>query len=309
MYAELLSNIRQISIIVTLPTPCDASTKIELVANGRLLILNHGGSSSSLHLPGQAAQDFGLQKPVLGSKELSWRLPLNLPPSRVIADLSPVAPWPATDFNEDAEFSCRSCGTPILGKGVIRNWRDLPSENWAEMMDFWHCHKPDVPAVNRKGHHGHSHDDPNASRGFGANANFIAQSSVGFVDLTTLLVSRFDCQGIEVRCLSIFPLCSCIFSSISSSWVSRRRPGLHCFSMAWSPIQTPYINTFNSTGGWSYLPFPLDYGFDDQSEDETLAFHSISSPRCWKAMGLAQGTELKHLEMKLPASFSTDTYP
>lgn len=204
IYAELLSNIRQISVIAALHTPCDASTNVELSADGRQIVLHHRGSTSSLNLPGQVVPSSRLQPPVLGNKELSWRLPLSGPPSRPTADnaASNEAPWAATDLNEDTEFSCRGCGALVLRKGFIKSWRDLPSENWAEMMDFWHCHKPDIPVSNGNCHDGHSHGDSNVSRGYGANNKFTAQPGVGFVDLTTFLVSESDCSGVEVSCVS-----------------------------------------------------------------------------------------------------------
>jgi hypothetical protein len=200
IYAELLSNIRQISVIAALDTPCNTSTNVELSANGQEVILHHHVNITSLKLPGQIAPDAQLHKATLGSKELSWRLPLKGQLARENADnaANNEAPWPATSLETDTEFSCRSCGSVTLIRGTIRAWRDLPSENWAEMMDFWHCHKPDVPGTNGNGHAGHSHDDPNASRGYGANTKFTAQPGVGFVDLTTFLVAKSDCSGIEV---------------------------------------------------------------------------------------------------------------
>jgi hypothetical protein len=226
IYAELLSNIRQISVIATLDTPCDASTNVELSTDGQKVILHHHGIASSLNLPDQVAPSSRLQKPVIGSKELSWRLPLSSPPSRPSAEnaVSNESPWPAPDLKEDTAFSCRGCGTLVLKNGIIKTWRDLPSENWAEMMDFWHCHKPDVPEVNGNGHDGHTHGDLNNSRGYGANTKFMAQSGLGFVDLTTFLVSESDCSGVEVS--SFLPVLSeqYIFP-FALRRVSRRRPG------------------------------------------------------------------------------------
>jgi hypothetical protein len=78
-------------------------------------------------------------------------------------------------------------------------WKDLPSENWAEMMEFWHCHKPDHK-------HGEDHGDASgkadektlAARGYGASSVISAQEGVGFVDLTTLLFTESDCQHLTV---------------------------------------------------------------------------------------------------------------
>jgi ubiquitin-protein ligase E3 D len=210
IYAELLSNIRQISIIAALDSPCDSTTKAELTADGHQIILHHGGIVTSLALPGQVPQAAQLQNPVLGSKELSWRLPVALPAQCTRSGLEDAqkndAPWSAKSLGEDAEFSCRTCGAVLLKGGSIRIWKDLPSENWAEMMDFWHCHKPDVHEPNdSSGHESHVDESgPVASKGYGADTKFAATPTVGFVDITTFLLANSDCSSLQVRkCFSL----------------------------------------------------------------------------------------------------------
>jgi hypothetical protein len=202
MYAELLPNIRQITIIAALTTPCDLTTKAELSANGQQITLQHGREMTILNLPGQVAPHAQLQKPALGSKELSWRLPLAGLPKRVNAEdaQSNETPWSAKKLGEDTEFLCRECRAIIIGKGIIKTWKDLPSENWAEMMDFWHCHKPsDDVEKGANGHGYHDQDVVAATKGYGANTRFGAQPGVGFVDLTTFLLASRDCTNVEVR--------------------------------------------------------------------------------------------------------------
>jgi hypothetical protein len=198
MYAELLANIRQISVIAALDTPSNSATKLELSKDGAQAILHHDGHTTSLNLPGQVSSLTRLQNPVLGKKELSWRLPLIEQPKSPRGE-SNDAPWPAKDLGENSEFRCRGCDKIIVARGSIRTWKDLPSENWAEMMDFWHCHKPDGP--NGHGDHLHAEDSQDMSvvRGYGANAKFTAQPRIGFVDLTTVLLAELDCKEVEVR--------------------------------------------------------------------------------------------------------------
>jgi ubiquitin-protein ligase E3 D len=193
MYAELLSNIRQISVIVALEEPCDLTTKVELSEDGRHFILHHREHESVLSLPGQVSSSFQLQKPAFGAKELTWRLPLATEPNRPSMDTmqSDCAPWSAKCLGNDTEFVCRSCGSVIVKKGSIGTWRDLPSENWAEMMDFWHCHKPDVPD-------GYAEQSV-ANRGYGANTKFTPIPGTGFIDLTSFLLADADCQNTQVR--------------------------------------------------------------------------------------------------------------
>ncbi|TVY18502.1 Uncharacterized protein LARI1_G003140 [Lachnellula arida] len=209
IYAELLANIRQISVIAALETPCDATTNVELSGNGQEFIMHHGGESTTLTLPGRIVLTTQLQKSALGRKELSWRLPLDGPPTRPDAEdaQSNEAPWSASKLREDSEFLCRDCGAVVIGRGVIKTWKDLPSENWAEMMDFWHCHKPDVPEHERthehvsNGTHGSEELDAENSvattKGYGANTKFAANSGTAFVDMTTFLLTPSDCSSLE----------------------------------------------------------------------------------------------------------------
>jgi hypothetical protein len=311
IYAEQLSNIRQISIIATLNTPSDSTTNAKLSANSQQIILHHGGETTTLDLPGQVASSAQLQKPVLGRQELSWRLPTAGQPSR--ADLESTqsieAPWSAKSLGEDAEFACKECGNVVVKKGIIKTWKDLPSENWAEMMDFWHCHKPDVEPNGSSDHASEDHVDGDhvhgtsaATRRYGANTKFLATPGVGFVDITTFLLSESDCTGIALTGISAAnqvrytsPL---VFSFVSLEihvllGIKKAAKPAFCDAMAWSPIQMPKINTmlpFCASSSPARIPSSSVYGFGVRLEVIASAFHSVSSSRSWKAMGLARGT-------------------
>ncbi|KAK6583659.1 hypothetical protein PZA11_003389 [Diplocarpon coronariae] len=205
IYAELLSNIRQISVIVALHAPCDSATKVELSANGQQFLLQHKEQTTTLDLPGQAVSAFELQKPILGNKELSWRLPLAGQASRAsIEDAqSNEVPWSAKDLSSDTEFSCRRCRAIIVERGTIRVWKDLPSENWAEMMDFWHCHKPDVPASEGQAngsscHVSHDAEKVAASKGYGASTKFVASPGIALIDASNFVLCSTDCKNVMI---------------------------------------------------------------------------------------------------------------
>jgi hypothetical protein len=198
IYAELLSNIRQVSVIASLQTPSNQDTRVTL-SNDRLqLRLVHNGATVLLVLPAQVAAVSSLQQPKLGSREISWRLAL---PSTASTDSgadsadNASAPWPASTLSEQSQFSCRKCGNTLLAMGSVQSWKDLPSENWAEMMDFWHCHKPNVLKKHNTNIH---HDTYLEEKGYGANTRFMARRGVGFVDLTYFLLSKEDCSGVQV---------------------------------------------------------------------------------------------------------------
>ncbi|KAF7960156.1 hypothetical protein EAE96_001755 [Botrytis aclada] len=191
IYAELLSNIRQISILAFLDTPSDASTKAELLADGISLKLNHAEQDIRLLLPSKVVLNSPLREFPLGSLELSWRLPLAEDYQRADVDTAQTieAPWSAKDMVIGEQFfECRRCSTTIVEADRIKEWRDLPSEGWAEMMDFWHCHKP-------SDHADHSHENENlaSTKGYGANAKFNAQPGIGLMDHSTFLLAETDC--------------------------------------------------------------------------------------------------------------------
>lgn len=251
IYAELLSNIRQISVIAALDAPCDSTTGAELSVDGRQFSLHHGGQLTTLNLPGQAVVHLQLQKPGPGNKEISWRLPLAGQASRAsIEDAqSNDVPWSAKDLSKDAEFACRECKAVLVKAGTIKVWKDLPSENWAEMMDFWHCHKPDVPASEddasgSSGQASHGQAKVAASKGYGASTKFLASNGVGLVDIATFLLVNEDCVNIKVS--SSLYTCSCRSMFLALKTCNGYQEGGHPSlrdSVDWSPIQIPKIDT------------------------------------------------------------------
>jgi hypothetical protein len=50
------------------------------------------------------------------------------------------------------QLICSTCGCTIMNSSNISVISEMPSELWAEMMDFWHCHKP------------HDHDTASSTR-------------------------------------------------------------------------------------------------------------------------------------------------
>ncbi|KAL1889562.1 E3 ubiquitin-protein ligase E3D [Sporothrix stenoceras] len=201
LYAELLVNIRQVSVSASFQGPVDTKkTTAQVLPDGvtlRVSVDNGKQHAVTLTLPGQVAVgasggQLPLQGPALASGYVAWRLPLA---GQAGQDDSDLAPWSAPDLQPGSSVSCRGCNTSLVPSGRIHTWKDLPSDNWAEMMEFWHCHKPDVKKADTNGK---SVGDEKglADRGYGANSIISAEAGVGFVDLTTLLFSESDCQGL-----------------------------------------------------------------------------------------------------------------
>ncbi|KAH6660601.1 ubiquitin-conjugating enzyme E2-binding protein [Truncatella angustata] len=197
LYAELLSNIRQVSVGCSLPSPCSASTEASVSTDGRRLTIRHQGEDCTIQLPKEVAvtQTLPIQKQ--SSKSLSWRLPISPISSKetVSSHLdSQIVPWSAFDLQPASAVKCRNCQTIVVDDGKLKVWKDLPSENWAEMMEFWHCHKPD----DHDHDHGHSGNEEHlAGRGYGANSRLSGQAGTGFVDLTSFLFFEEDCTNLK----------------------------------------------------------------------------------------------------------------
>ena len=131
-------------------------------------------------------------------------------------------PWMADDMGPSTKVRCRACGSLVLddpasspagpgtdpGDGFSESrassgwtWKDLPSGNWAEMMDFWHCHKPDT--------HDHEKDPEGKTvsiqernsqvKGYGAANQVVARPGTVLVDVASFLVVKGDCKGLKVR--------------------------------------------------------------------------------------------------------------
>ncbi|KAH6689145.1 ubiquitin-conjugating enzyme E2-binding protein [Plectosphaerella plurivora] len=209
LYAELLPNIRQVSLVATLSSPHDGTTVAQVSGDGSRIQVRHRSAVEELTLPGQVSSPslLPIQAKAGDPRTLSWRLPVASSVGLGGREgLDPVVPWTASDIKPGSAVTCRQCTRELVADGRVGVWKDLPSENWAEMMDFWHCHKP-----NDDGHghsHSHSHDHGHvqdrpytqehlAQRAYGANSSISAQKSVGFVDLTSFLFSEDDCSGLS----------------------------------------------------------------------------------------------------------------
>ncbi|KAK1687738.1 ubiquitin-conjugating enzyme E2-binding protein [Colletotrichum godetiae] len=213
IYAELLTNIRQLSVAVTLPSPAGGQTRALIAADGSTLHIHHAGTETYFPLPGRvlAQGDAPTALPTpppsasspSASHTLSWRLPLADSPAAPRTGTSladdPV-PWTARDLLPGSAVACRHCAAVVVPGGKAGEWKDLPSENWAEMMDFWHCHKP---STDHEHEHGGGGDGGKADhehltrRGYGANSSIAAQPGVGMVDLTSFLFCEADCVGLK----------------------------------------------------------------------------------------------------------------
>ena len=191
LYAELLFNIRQVTVLALLPSSCNASTRSWLARDQKTLRVRHEDEEATIELPCSVVINANLQVPSAPSRELSFRLVVSdLVKLPTHADQAAFSndPWPANKLTCDTKVACGSCSNLLVLN--IKVWKNLPSVGWADMMDFWHCHKP------RTIHE----DDESAgsSKGYAASNALRPAAGTGLVDISHLLISDYDCTGIEV---------------------------------------------------------------------------------------------------------------
>ncbi|KAH7399237.1 ubiquitin-conjugating enzyme E2-binding protein [Pyrenochaeta sp. MPI-SDFR-AT-0127] len=206
LYSELLLHVRAVTLFASLRTNYNRETKAKLSADGSCITVSHEGHIATIQLPinvkggGDAALSLPSQPP---SKELTLRLQMEEKEgSGLLGALHGderkvnIVPWDGASLDQmhNLEVVCKSCGEVIVPKDSVRQWRDLPNENWAEMMDFWHCHKPDEDHLLD-----HSHDAILGQKGYAAGNRLQAVAGVGFVDLTTFLLHESDCRGAQIN--------------------------------------------------------------------------------------------------------------
>lgn len=224
LHAELLPNIRQLTLHVSLPNSaseidiqestitlsesCRAVTvftlhgDVELVETLKLPVKVTDASRRNLSFAGHRVDKGGIESEAQ-TAEYSFRLQvdpndagLTMPNQGPQED--DYVPWTANDMSSCVALHCRFCRQMIVDTASNSwQWKDLPSGNWAEMMDFWHCHKPDVHPDDKESQK--DIEAQNASvKGYGASNRVVATPRTGLVDVASFLVAESDCQNIKV---------------------------------------------------------------------------------------------------------------
>lgn len=188
IYAELLLNIKQVTVFITLPSNSNDNTTILLGPDQTHLHLRHEDDDYAVALPCQVVSNPALKNPPIPTKQLSFRLAVHDAaslPSRANSEV----PWAATQLTPETRIACQSCGNLLVPNVSV--WKDLPSGGWADMMDFWHCHKPDTDNDTSAG----------VTKGYAAANDLGPTAGVGLVDVAHVLLAESDCIGIQVRTL------------------------------------------------------------------------------------------------------------
>ncbi|KAF8543073.1 ubiquitin-conjugating enzyme E2-binding protein [Trichophaea hybrida] len=193
-YAELLPNIQSINLLISLSSPTTAFTRTTIDPGSSFATLYHNGESASLILPAPVNPGKWqlVLKPTPGELNLSGRLPLllsSLPITYITRGNN--APWSARDLSTSTpvSFGCRSCSAVLIPNGQITQWKNLPSSNWVEMMDFWHCHKPFDNTQQKS--QGSSQNQSLFEKGL------VVDQGIGFVERESFLILVKDCKAVK----------------------------------------------------------------------------------------------------------------
>ena len=204
-YAEHLPNISSVTLTIS---SCPQDATFGLSSTGSSLTLTNSSSTTSIPLPAictASGSGLRISQDPRAPGQVVIRLPAvhaSSPHSTSVEARGPVdeqddfIPWSATQIDSDVQVHCKSCTAALVERGRVRQWKDLPSEGWAEMMDLWHCHKPDE-------HHLHS-SHTGEEKGYAAGARLVAQDGVGLVDVLGFLLTAKDCAGVEVSLVFLF---------------------------------------------------------------------------------------------------------
>lgn len=178
-----------------LPTASTQDTKLRLNDEHDTVYLDHNGEITLLRLPAQITHGTRIGSCLPVPPELSIVTRLQVQNSPSFSSEDERVPWSAMTLGDAVEIRCQGadtdtrCNALLVERGIISQWKDLPSEGWAEMMDLWHCHKPHEP---------HQDNSVDAVKGYSANNTLTAKSGTGFVNEMAFLIAQQDCSNIKV---------------------------------------------------------------------------------------------------------------
>lgn len=279
LHAELLPNIRQITLYVSVrqsPALGRVRPVLHLSESRRAvtvsLLAPFDNVVETIKLPGRAsdvsqrnlnittspALSPGPDESTSSTYDYSFRLPIDPDEKTLVSRdeaIDEYVPWTAGDMSPLTRLRCRECASIFLdapssapsdvsegqtpSQGWV--WKDLPSGNWAEMMDFWHCHKPDPheDASNVEASMARHIEGQTAHvKGYGASSRVVATSGTVLVDVATFLLAESDCAGLRKVRMSFMhwyayfpafcfkphqPSLAC-YRCYFFCWATRRRP-------------------------------------------------------------------------------------
>jgi ubiquitin-protein ligase E3 D len=193
LYAEVLTNIRQVTLYASLETAATTEeTVLHIVSDKKRVTVREGDVTSGIYLPTEISGTADVIIAAGKKKEISVRLEIGDTSELLSRDDVATAievPWSANDLSAETTIQCKKCQASIVQAGKVGSWKDLPSENWAEMMDFWHCHKP---------HNDDSKENAAEAKGYSSTSQLAVSPGTGLIDAVSFLLHRTDCTGLTV---------------------------------------------------------------------------------------------------------------
>ena len=238
LYAEVLANIRQANLYASLETRKNEHTKIDVASDKKTITVSHNGETASIYLPTEISGNAEINIPIDRGKEVSVRLELaDIMTMPSLEDaIGGEGPWSARDLSPNTRLRCRACQSGVLVSEMPMAFKDLPSDHWAEMMDFWHCHRPHHAEPNQA----KDTEEAAQAKGYGNSSKLKATRGVAFVDTASFLLAEQSCRNMEVRIIILLrqshptlachnSLCfdTCMHQRVLPFWVKRRRPFAH----------------------------------------------------------------------------------
>ncbi|KAK9477325.1 ubiquitin-conjugating enzyme E2-binding protein [Lipomyces japonicus] len=137
----------------------------------------------------------------IGTNVMTFRIKAERQHDRRPHDVVQVqVPLSAVELTQAAAVECGN-GHELFVRGL--RFLDLPSENWHELLDYWHCHKPEHEHHGNHGHNHHHHDyhDNNDNHGSSAisKEELYPRESLGLVGSAYLTTVLSDIPGTKVR--------------------------------------------------------------------------------------------------------------
>lgn len=220
LYAELFLYVHIVNVHASISTAESAEAAVvEIAADGQSITLFHRNGRVSIDLPTRVLQRGSSTSFRLSLKEgnqFTLRLNVEDGSTKGASDLTngsaslisarsenPV-PWTSRSMrNNGCKISCARCDSDIQSIGKVGVWLDMPNENWADLMEFWHCHKPaehykvDQGAENIRNQ---THEGKECFAGNG----LCASQGKGYIGTSYFLLHMDDCSGVKVRELRVF---------------------------------------------------------------------------------------------------------
>jgi hypothetical protein len=196
-FAEYLARIK--SIAVSLQFPHGATATNVRFKDLRTAVVHYSVNGT------EKAQDLSLPEDVTvkvsegiidfkqENSTVSFRLPASpelheqYRPKTSFLDKSATIPWTASQIQRSEagiKLRCKSCGSVVSES--IKAWKDMPSEHWAETMDFWHCHKP------------HDEFAHSFNKAYSV-SQFVPMQGSAFISAAYFLVKAGDTTNISIR--------------------------------------------------------------------------------------------------------------